>query len=78
VALKARNVLGAYSAKIKQDNLSQLKLADSITIKKLLADKIQREIQGFRTSPSEFRELDIVNPNDVIKIIHEIKLRLGE
>jgi hypothetical protein len=70
--------MGNYYQKVKENKLSELKLADSITIKKLLADKIQREIQGFRTNPSEYRELEIVNPSDVTQVIHEIKLKLGQ
>lgn len=34
-------------------------------------------MQGFRTSPSEFAELEKVNPNDIQRVIHDIKLKLG-
>ncbi len=55
-----------------------LKLSDSIEIKKILVDKIQREMQGFRTSPSEYKELDQVNPEDIYRIINNIKAKLGQ
>lgn len=78
VALKLNNLTAQYYQKIKENKLSELKLSDSITIKKLLADKIQREIQGFRTNPSEYKELEIVNPSDVSKVIHEIRMKIGQ
>lgn len=62
---------------MQKDQISNLRLADVITLRKILSDKIHREIQGFRTSPSEYKELDQVNPQDIKKIINEIKMKLG-
>ena len=36
------------------------------------------EIQGFRTSPSQYPELDNVNPSDIEIIMKNIKLGLGQ
>jgi len=77
VALKLNNLLANYSAKLTKDRNSELKLADSITIKGLLRDKLQREMQGFRTGPNDYKELDIVNPEDITKIINEVQLKVG-
>lgn len=70
--------MAQYETKMRKDELSKLKLSDEITIKNLLRDKLQREMQGFRTSPQEFKELDIVNPDDITNIIMGIKSKLGQ
>ena len=56
--------------------MSELKLADIVTIKAMLRDKLHREIQGFRSTPSDYKELDKLNPEDVQKVINQIKLKL--
>lgn len=53
-----------------------MKLADVITIRKILSDKIHKEIQGFRTAPSQYEELNKVNPHDIEIIMKNIKLHL--
>jgi len=55
-----------------------MKLADQITLKELLRDKIHREIQGLRVSPTEFVELEQANQEDVELITKEIVKTLGE
>jgi hypothetical protein len=57
---------------------SSLKLSDSIEIKKLIVDKLHREVQGFRTGPTEYKELDKVNPQDILNIIRNVKQKLGQ
>lgn len=78
VAIKLHQILGNYEAKMRKEQLSKLKLADEVTIKNLLRDKIQRELQGFRTSPGEYKELEVVNPADIAHIMNEIKLKIGQ
>ncbi len=77
VSIKLKDLLIKFNQKMLKDKNSNLKLADVITLRKILSDKIHREIQGFRTSPSEYKELDQVNPQDIKKIIKEIKMKLG-
>lgn len=77
VALKLHALLSKYENKTKKDNLSEMKIADEVTIKNLLRAKLQREMQGFRTSPGEYKELEQVNPQDLQRIIHEIKNKIG-
>lgn len=76
--MKLSNLNNYYSKKIKTDELSQLKLADVITLKNTLREKIHREIQGLRTSPSQFQELNKINPNDLEIIMKNIKLSLEQ
>jgi hypothetical protein len=78
VAIKMRNLMANYEGKMRKEELSKLKLADEVTIKNLLRDKLQRELQGFRTSSQEYKELEVVNPSDITKIIHDIRLKIGE
>jgi hypothetical protein len=77
VALIMQNLLYQYESKLKLDQLSQLKLADEVTLKNLLKEKLHREIQGFRTSADEYKELEKVNPNDIAQIITQIKQKLS-
>lgn len=76
--MKLSNLNNYYTTKIKRDQLSALKLSDVITIKNSLRNKIHKEIQGFRTSPSQYPELDHVNPSDLEIIMKNIKLGLGQ
>lgn len=55
-----------------------MKLSDQITLKELLRDKIHREIQGLRVSPSEFQELEQANQDDLERISKEIVTTLGQ
>jgi hypothetical protein len=73
-----QTVIANYEVKMRKDQLSKLKLADEVTIKNLLRDKLHREMQGFRTAPGEFKELEMVNPADITRIIHSIKLKIGQ
>lgn len=67
-----------YTTKIRRDQLSSLKLSDVITIKNALREKIHKEIQGFRTAPTQYAELDKANPSDIQIILKNIKLALGQ
>jgi hypothetical protein len=78
VAVKLHNLLGNYETKLRNDQMSQLKLADEVTIKQILRDKLHRELQGFRTSPGEYKELEKVNPADIANVIQNIKAKLGQ
>ena len=65
-----------YTEKLHKDQLSELKLADIVTVKAMLRDKLHREIQVFRSNPSDYKELEKLNPEDVQKVINQIKLKL--
>jgi len=78
VAIKLNNLIVNYEQKLTKDTLSKMKLSDEITIKNLLRDKLQREMQGFITSPGEYKELDAINPEDLQRIIGQIKQKIGE
>ena len=43
----------------------------------MLRDKLYREEMGFRTSNTSYKDLEKVNPDDIVKIIDQIKLKLG-
>ena len=55
-----------------------MKLSDVITVKNLLRNKILREMQGLRTSPADYPELENVNPLDIQIIMKEIKIQMGQ
>jgi hypothetical protein len=78
LAIRLNNLVSKYEQKLLDDQKSQnLKLADEITLKDLIKDKLHREYQGLRSSADEYRELDQVNPSDIQNIADEIKKRLG-
>lgn len=66
-----------YTLKLKKDQLSKLKLADRVEIKRQLKSKIYKELEGFRSTGKEYTELSKVNPSDLKRIVNEIKKRVG-
>lgn len=79
VALRLNNLLERYHNKMIQDAKGQkLRLANEITLKNLLRDKIAREMQGFRISSEEFKELEQVNPQDIQKIYSAVEKKIGK
>ncbi len=76
--MRLSNLNNYYLTKIKRDKLSSLRLSDVITKKNLLTNKILKEIQGFRTAPADYPELENVNPHDIQKIMKIIKSQFGQ
>lgn len=72
------NLNNYYTTQINRSKLSGLKLSDVITIKRLLTQKIAKEIQGIRTAPSDFVELDMVDPAVISEIMKRIKTELNK
>ncbi len=77
MAIKLNTILSKYSEKLRRDQIATLKLSDIVTIKNMLRDKLYREAMGFRTSNTSYKDLEKVNPDDIVKIIDQIKLKLG-
>ena len=77
VALNMNSILAKYENKLKKSQMSRLKLSDVIIIKKKLIKKLIKEVQGFRTSSNNYKELLKVSGNDVKRIIRKIKKELN-
>lgn len=77
VSVLLNNLQFKYEAEINKQNDSKFKIADEVTLKKLLKEKLYKEIQGFRTSPSQYEELNKVLPEDINNVITQIKHKLG-
>ena len=78
LAVRLHNLITKYEKRAREAEKSQnMRLADQITVKELLKDKIHREIQGLRVSPSQYTELEQVNPVDIDNISREIVNKLG-
>jgi len=76
--VKLNNLVKKYDDKMMKDLKDRsLKLADVITIKDLLRDKIHKEMQGIRVSTEEYKELDQVNPADIAEISKKITEKFG-
>lgn len=78
LAVKLNAVISKYNEKLHKDQMSQLRLSDIVTVKTMLRDKLLRETQGFRTSNSDYKDLEKINPDDIVKVINQIKLKLGQ
>ena len=68
--------LGLYEERLKQDKLSHLKLVDRVEIKKQLKDKLLKEHQGFRTRPSSYKALSVVEKNSIKSVVENIKRQI--
>lgn len=53
-----------------------MKLSDVISLKELLRNKIQKELQGFRTASADYASLDKINPDDVKEIMKKINAEI--
>jgi hypothetical protein len=76
LALNMNSILAKYEGKLKKSQMSRLKLSDVIIIKKKLIKKLIKEVQGFRTSSDDYKELQKVSIKDVKRIIKKIKKEL--
>lgn len=78
LALRINNVVNKYEKRARDtEKAKSLKLADEITVKELLKDKLHRQIQGLRLANSDYRELDQVDESVMDKIMDEILEKLG-
>jgi len=78
LAIRLNNLVRKYEKKIVEDEKADsMKLADEITVKEMLKDKLHRELQGLRVSNSEYQELNEANPEDIDKIRKQILETIG-
>jgi hypothetical protein len=62
---------------MKKDALKKIKLVDRVEIKKQLKSKLLKEVEGLRTNGNEFNMVSKVDPSDLLKIVKNIKKKLG-
>jgi len=77
VSVLLNNLLFKYENEINKQKDAKFKIADEVTLKNMLKEKLYKEIQGFRTSPSQYEELNKVKPEDINNVISQIKNKLG-
>ena len=70
-------MLSKFEVTVKKSELSKMKLADVITIKNQLREKLLKDIQGIRTSSKKYSEIKKVDPKDIKSIVNQIKQKLG-
>lgn len=79
LAIRLNNLVLKYEKRAQDGEQAKLlKLADEITVKDLIKEKIHREIQGLRSSPTQFQELEIVNKDDISRVTKEVLNKLGQ
>jgi len=61
---------------LKKDKVAHLKLADRVEVKNELKTKLIKEIQGFRTRPTEFKALAGVDKSTIQNVVQNIKRQL--
>jgi len=77
IGQKLNSLLNKYTVKIKRDELAKISLVDRVQIKRELKAKLLKEIEGFRTSPTQYPTVGKVSPSDLRKIVGQIKKKLG-
>jgi hypothetical protein len=78
LAIRLNNVIQTYEKKLIDDQESKrLKLGDEISVKAALKARLQKEIEGIRVSSDEYKELDMVNPEDIRRLTAEIVAKLN-
>lgn len=71
-------IMDKYEMKAEVDSSGMpMRLADEITLKEILKQKIAKELQGLRVNPHDFAELKDVNPIQVNYITKQIIEKLG-
>jgi hypothetical protein len=75
--VKLNALLNKYVAKLQENQITQLKLPDLVSVRKQLIEMLQKDVQGFRHLASDYSDLQKVNENDVQKVIHDVKNKLG-
>lgn len=76
-SLTLTSVLSKYEERLKKDKLAHLKLADRVEVKKALKDKLIKEIEGFRTRPSEYKSLINVDKDTIKQVVADVQRQLG-
>ena len=73
VAILLHNLINKYEKRAQDSAKSnRLRLADEITIKELLKDKLSREIQGLRLPIADYKELEQVDPFQIEQLTQEV------
>ncbi len=79
LAIRLNNLVHKYEKRAQDaEQAKLLRLADEITVKDLIKEKIHREIQGLRSSPTQFQELEMVNKDDISRVTKEVLNKLGQ
>jgi len=71
-------VLTGYEERLKKDKVAHLKLADKVEVKNQLKSKLIKEIEGFRTRPSEYAALQVVDKETINKVVENVKRKLNK
>jgi len=77
VGQKLNNLLQKYTLKLKKEALSQIGLVDRVEIKRELKAKLAQEVEGFRTSGTQYAYVSKVDPVDLKRIVNQVKKKLG-
>jgi len=65
--------LKQYEERLKKLKLAHLKLVDRVEVKNELKSKLIKEIEGFRTRPSDYKSLVNLDKGTVKAVVNEIK-----
>lgn len=78
MAIRLNNAIQRYEKKLIEDQEAQrLRLGDEIGVKAALKARLQKEVQGIRIAPEEFKELMSINPEDIERITQEVVAKLN-
>jgi len=77
VGQKLEGLLKKYTRKIQHDKIAALPLIDRVQIKRELKEKLLREVEGLRTSGTQYENVAKVDREDLKKMTTKIKKSLG-
>jgi len=66
-----------YEDRLKRDKIAALKLADKVTIKNELKAKLIQEIQGLRTRPTDYKNVQLLDKEMIKKVVNDVKNKLN-
>jgi len=67
VGKKLNNLLSKYTAKVQREQMDRLKFSNRSQINNELKAKLQREINGIRSSPNDFKHISTIDKSDLKK-----------
>ncbi len=76
-SIKLNSILKLYEERLRKDKLQTLKLVDRVEAKNQLKDKLIKEIEGFRTRPSDYQDLLRVDKIYIMAVVQSIKKQLN-
>ncbi len=77
ISNKLEKLMDKYQLKEKTDEMTKIKLVDRVAAKRDLKEKLLKEVEGLRTSTSQYNRVARIDKKDIHNIVNKIKSKLG-